>query len=430
MRRFTFKRILPLIFVFCIAFSTFGPTCFANTSVSSETGYETSATKIEEFVTRMYRITLGREPEEGGFKYWCQQVSERKITAGGLAYQFIFGPEFQNRIAKEKMTSTQYITCHYNLFMGREPEKAGLDFWVGHMGDNWNTDAKKKELFIGFVNSKEFRKICQSYGMLQGYYDPNHTPDQNTSVALFTDRLYQIILGRNSEAEGLFFWTEQLLKGNIDGATLGLQFVFSKEFKNLKLSNEEFLSRLYRAFMDREPDEAGMAYWLSLIEAGAPREAIFSGFIHSPEFTKICKQYGIGRGSLDLPSTEAYDRIAAVNKLRAAEGGKPLKTTDMMQKWADIRVQEISVYFSHYRQDGSKYSQVGRNLGIAFGASAENIAAGAGGCMDTLDQVINAWMNSEGHRQNLLNPRYNRAAMGRLVAADGTVYWTLVLAEC
>jgi len=431
MRNFALKRILSLIFVFSIVFTAFGQTAYADTSSSEAPVYEVSdKSKIEGFVTRMYKITLGRDPEPDGFEYWCKEVSERRITAGGLAYQFLFGKEFQNRITKEKMTSTQYITCHYNLFMDRDPEKKGLDFWVGYMGKNWNTTAKKKELFVGFVNSPEFQAICQSYGMLQGYYDPYHTPEQNTAIALFTERMYQIILGRNSESAGLLYWTEQLLTGKTDGAAMGQFFAFSKEFKNLKLSNKEFLTRLYRAFMDREPDEDGLNYWLSLMEVGAPREAIFNGFIHSKEFTNICNQYGIERGSLDLPSTEIYSRIVELNKIREANGSPKLVTTDLMQKWADIRVDEISVYFSHYRKDGSKYNKVGQNLGIKFRASAENIAAGAGGCMESLEQVFNAWMNSEGHRKNLLNPIYNRAAIGRLVGADGTVYWTLVLAQC
>lgn len=430
MKNIALKRFLPLIFVFCMLFASLGHFCLADDSIADGSGYQTEASKVESFVTRMYEITLNRKPDKDGLAYWCKQVTDRKITAGGLAFQFVFGKEFQNRISKEKMTSTQYITCHYKLFMGRDPEKSGLEYWVNYMGQKWNTDAKKKALFVGFVNSKEFRKICQDYGMLQGYYDPNHSPDQNTSVALFVDRMYQIILGRKSESDGLFFWTEQLLTGKIDGASLGLQFAFSKEFKNLKVSNKEFVSRLYRAFMGREPDQAGMDYWLSLIEVGAPREAIFNGFIHSAEFTKICKTYGITRGSLNLPTTEVYARIVAINKIREENGAPKLKTTDLMQKWADTRVLEISTYFSHYRKDGSKYDKVGRNLGIKFGASAENIAAGSGGCMDNLDQALKAWMNSEGHRKNLLNPIYNRAALGRYVTPDGTVYWALVLAQC
>ncbi len=429
MRNVILKRILTLIFVFSIVFSCFGLAVSATTEESSDDISVEAVSKVEAFVTRMYEITLDRKPDASGLKYWCGQLNDKKITAAGVAYQFIFSKEFQNKIAKEKMTSKQYVTCHYKLFMDRNPEKAGLDFWVKQMGTNWNTKEKKNELFIGFSTSTEFKNICKSYGMLQGYYDPAHSTEQNTKVALFVERMYQVVLGRSSDADGLVYWTEQLLKGNLNGAVIGDQFFFSKEFKNKKLSNKEFITRLYRAFMDREPDQAGLDYWMDIMKTGAPREAIFGGFINSKEFTNICKSYGITRGSMDLPSLDVYSQIAELNKIRASEGAKAVTTNNLMQQWADIRAREIAENFAHVRKDGSKYDKVGRNLKIPFGASAENIAAGKGGCLDTLEQVLNIWMGSEGHHKNMVSTKYNRAALGRYVAKDGTVYWALVLAH-
>jgi len=53
--------------------------------------------------------------------------------------------------------------------------------------------------------------------------------------------------------------------------------------------------------MDRVPDAGGLAYWSGRLRAGLPREDVFAGFVHSPEFTNICSSYGITRGNYTPP---------------------------------------------------------------------------------------------------------------------------------
>ena len=70
---------------------------------------------------------------------------------------------------------------------------------------------------------------------------------------------------------------------------------FSDELTKQGLTNEEFVMRLYRTFMDREADQGGFMYWLGKFGEGATREDVFYGFANSPEFRKICADYGILR---------------------------------------------------------------------------------------------------------------------------------------
>ena len=236
--------------------------------------------------------------------------------------------------------------------------------------------------------------------------------------------MYEIILGRPREADELFYWSKLLMTGSVDGVGVGYEFVFSLEFKNLNVSNEEFIRRLYKAFMNREPDDAGMQYRLDLLSAGASREAVWGGFVHSPEFTEICAKYGITRGAKEVPSMENAEMIVALNKIRAQSGAQPLVVDDLMQKWADIRAPELGILFSHYRPDGSKCFKVAQDLGIPYTAAAENIAAGYSTAMAAMD----AWMNSSGHRQNMMNDTYNHVALASY-KKDGTTYWVMVFAR-
>ena len=120
----------------------------------------------------------------------------------------------------------------------------------------------------------------------------------------FVERCYTVILNRPSEAEGFADWKNQLVTGQSVGAQVAYGFVFSKEYKNRNRSNKEYVTDLYKLFMDRNPDEGGFNDWVGKLEAGASREEVYVGFVNSQEFYNICDSYGITAGGFYL----GYDR--------------------------------------------------------------------------------------------------------------------------
>ena len=102
------------------------------------------------------------------------------------------------------------------------------------------------------------------------------------------------------------------------------------------------------------------------------------------------------------------------NAERAKYGLAPL-TWDAanLAPGAAVRVQEITVYFSHTRPDGTRCFTAISNPGWV----SENIAAGQG----TPQEVVNAWMNSSGHRANILNVRATKMGVG-YVYVPGSMY--------
>ena len=70
-------------------------------------------------------------------------------------------------------------------------------------------------------------------------------------------------------------------------------FVFSKECIGRGLNDRDFVEMLYHLYMDRDPDEGGLQYWVSELNAGTPREEAAAGFADSPEFQEIVKSYGL-----------------------------------------------------------------------------------------------------------------------------------------
>ncbi len=66
-------------------------------------------------------------------------------------------------------------------------------------------------------------------------------------------------------------------------------------------------------------------------------------------------------------------------------------------------------YFSHESPSGSTMSSRLKNAGVEYGWAGENIARG----QDDSQEVVEDWMNSSGHRRNILNSKFNKLGVGR-----------------
>lgn len=131
------------------------------------------------------------------------------------------------------------------------------------------------------------------------------TVDKETAEA-FVKRLYKVILNREADEQGLKDWIDALTKKGMTAGDLIQGFFYSDEMLNKNLSDSEFLNYAYRAILGREADEAGKSDWLKQMQLGATRGSILNGFIGSVEFSSMCKQYGITRGS--LPGMQEADK--------------------------------------------------------------------------------------------------------------------------
>ena len=115
----------------------------------------------------------------------------------------------------------------------------------------------------------------------------------------FVTRLYQVCLDRTPDAAGKADWMGQLQSGKITGSQAAYGFIFSSEFKSKNYCNEHYVKQLYRAFMGREYDEAGLNNWVNKLNGGATKGQVFDGFVYSQEFQKICAGSGIDVGTGD-----------------------------------------------------------------------------------------------------------------------------------
>ena len=100
--------------------------------------------------------------------------------------------------------------------------------------------------------------------------------------------------------------------------------------------------------------------------------------------------------------------IRLVNVERAKQGLSALKTNDAITKAAQTRADELLQLFDHTRPDGRSCFTALGEAGVSYRAAGENIAMG----YPTPEAVVNGWMNSPGHRANILNRSFTTIGVG------------------
>ena len=109
---------------------------------------------------------------------------------------------------------------------------------------------------------------------------------------------------------------------------------------------------------------------------------------------------------------QAQEMLKLINEERAKVGVAPLKWSNELEDSANLRSSEIAAYYSHTRPDGSSCLDVNEHV------HGENIAAGQ---VDA-EAVMKSWMNSPGHRSNILNPEFKSIGVGSIKIGEAP-YW-------
>lgn len=160
---------------------------------------------------------------------------------------------------------------------------------------------------------------------------------------------------------------------------------------------------------------------------------------------KICNKYEIGVAEvvsmnpqisnpnniypgnvLKIPNIDAIkaienEVIRLVNVERSKNGLTALRGNWQLSRIARYKAENMrdKNYFSHTSPDyGSPFDMI-KNFGISFSAAGENIAMG----QQNASSVMTSWMNSTGHRQNILNTGYTEIGVGIAKTSNGSIYW-------
>jgi hypothetical protein len=194
------------------------------------------------FVGGVYRSLLGRDAEAGGLEFWTSAVNAG-LSREQMALSVIQGEEFRGL----------EVDGYYRTFFNRASDPAGHAFWVKSLMGGLT----EQQVVQGFIGAPEYQALYTS--------NPN-----------FVTSLYRNILGRQPDS-GLSFWTTQLAAGATRSSV-------AAAFANPVLTSPAVVDAFYVAFLHREPDAPGLAYFLNYLEQGGTMDAAAAAILGSQEY--------------------------------------------------------------------------------------------------------------------------------------------------
>jgi len=115
----------------------------------------------------------------------------------------------------------------------------------------------------------------------------------------------------------------------------------------------------------------------------------------------------------------ADEVLRLTNIERTDRGLEPFNTLTPLTEAARVRAVEITSRFSHTRPDGRTPFTAFTESGVEYTTAGENIAAGQG----SPEEAVRSWMNSSGHRANILSTRFSHMGVGVAVDSNGRMHW-------
>jgi hypothetical protein len=210
-------------------------------------GCPANPTDNQRFVCEVYIDALGREAEEAGLLYWVDLLDDgasRGIIASGL-----FGTTEYRSIV---------ITSIFQELLGRAPDPAGLSFFLSALAGG----ASIEDVESSVAASSEY------FGLAGG------------TNADWLDAVYADLLGRPIDAAGSSHWLGQLA-GGVSRATVAKAIASSSEAHGVVVVTT------YNQYLDRDPDPAGFAWAVDLLDSGASRELFTAVILNSTEYLAL-----------------------------------------------------------------------------------------------------------------------------------------------
>ncbi len=215
-------------------------------------------------ISRLYLAYFLRLPDFAGMQYWMAQRTAGRSLAD-VSSAFAASPEFINTYGS--LDNRGFVGLVYQNVLGRAPDAAGLNFWTQKL----NEGTARGQAMIGFSESAEF---------VAGTRARLGEADGRTPVA----RLYWAYYLRAPDTDGLKYWLDTGKPLDQVSAAFAAAPEFGQRYG--ALSDEQFVRLVYQNVLGRQPDNAGLVFWLQRVIGGMTHGQMMLEFSESEEFRR------------------------------------------------------------------------------------------------------------------------------------------------
>lgn len=245
-----------------------GTATAAIVGINSYTGSVTKTIEIvsgddtSQFNSGLYENNLGRRADAEGFAAWLENA-ENNMPYAEIAACFFASDEFQAK----RYSNQEIVEIAYRSLLLRQPDAIGKAAWTNFL-DN---EASLDDIVKSIADSAEFHRLFP-----------------NPAIGQYIDNLYENALGRPADDEGRAAWCNALYDGTTTTGEVAVAFFSSTEFSNRNLRPKETVIAIYRAILNREPDNEGFSAWLENANNGLTCTEMARCFALSDEFAAMC----------------------------------------------------------------------------------------------------------------------------------------------
>jgi hypothetical protein len=207
----------------------------------------------EAFVMQQYLDFLGRDGDAEGIAYWKGELDNGTQTRADCVNNFVFSDEFQSRVAP--------VSRLYLAYFLRLPDTDGLSYWINNK-----------------LNGMSLNDISDQFASVQEFSDKYGSLNNSGFINL----VYNNVLSRNPDSEGVTYWNNQMTAGMSRGEVM-TGFSESPEYQQITLNQIRIIA-FYYGMLGRAPDQGGFDFWVAKLNNGDQPNELIDGFINSPEY--------------------------------------------------------------------------------------------------------------------------------------------------
>lgn len=342
---------------------------------------------------------------------------------------------------------TGQVALHYDVMYRVYCQTYGWMPWVknGVMAGTSGQAKRLEAIEIQLVPKTEtvpmgvqYRTHCQTYGWLD--WKNNGASSGTTGEAKRLEAI-EIQLTGNELSGSINYrthvqtygWETKMVSNGALSGTSGQ----AKRLEAIEIELEGAVAYLYDVYYRVHAQSYGWLGWAKNGETagtsgmGKRLEAIQIRLVpklaDKSEFEDGKESYVKGTVQTNNYATQAQDVLNLVNAQRRANGLSEMQLDPVLTQAANIRAQEIVTQFSHTRPNGTTCFTVLLQVGYSYSTAGENIAAGYGNA----SQVMTGWMNSPGHRSNILNAGFHKLGVGYVYIPNSKYgyYWVQLFSD-
>ena len=145
------------------------------------------------------------------------------------------------------------------------------------------------------ANSADTKTLANAILSVDSKFENN--PEQAKTNEDFVDALYQQVLGRTADADGKAFWASALANGTsrdeLKASFLAAAKANNEDLTTFYNANEQFISNVYSALLNRGVDNSGLEFWMNLLQNGVSRAEVVASIIEAINANPASEDYAI-----------------------------------------------------------------------------------------------------------------------------------------